>query len=100
MKFPQERIIEICNAVNGAVAADKIVTIDSPGIIHAIQIAGAFPNCGGLVFVKHMNWDDRDHVPILWFDDKYTIRAYLQSGASMEIIHKPNGVEEILLPGR
>ena len=89
-KMTPEKQIEICNAINAAIAIGKIVTVDLPDIAHVTQIAGAFPNCDDILLVMHLHWDSRESVPILRLGNKHTIRAYFPATTEMDVIHNPN----------
>ena len=89
-----EKQLEICNAVNTAVATGKIVTMNSLDYVHAIQIAGAFPNVDGVILVAHLDWSPNS-VPILWLNNKYIIRVYSTCGTDMDTIHTPQDVETL-----
>ena len=92
-KIPNELIapekqVELCNAINVAIAADKIVTIDVSE--SSVQIAGAFPNDIGVILVMSYNWH-QDCVPIMWFKADYqTILARTLHGTDIEVIHMRN----------
>jgi len=84
-----EKQLEICNAINAAVVAGKTVTADRTDTAHANQLAGAFPNCGEVCLILHLNWCYRDCVPMMRLDNKHAIRAYFPTDVVADIIYNP-----------
>jgi len=85
-----EKQLELCNAINAATATGKIVTIDIVAATRNIQIAGAFPNDIGVILVASLDWHYRDCVPILWFNNSWTILARFPASADAEVIYTPD----------
>jgi hypothetical protein len=85
-----EKQLEICNAINAAIAAGKIVTVEYPSVAHSTQIAGAAPNCSGVILVAHLDWNYRDFLPMTWFHDNYTVLARFPAKIDADVIYKPD----------
>lgn len=75
-----ERCLVICNAINAAVATERIVMANN------IQMAGAFLKCGKLYLVGHFCWDYKDNAPVYQFKD-HTIRTFHLAEMDVDIVH-------------
>ena len=67
----EEGVLEICNRINAAIDAEKIVMAND------LRIAGAFPNGRGIGAIPYGIWPRFDNfVPVVWIDPKHarTIR--------------------------
>ena len=84
-----ETMIEVCNAINTAVAMGKTVTVDYPGTAHTTQIAGAFPNSYGIGCILHLNWPsfEAGNLPTTWLRKGGIVRAYRPQETTVEILY-------------
>ena len=88
-KLAPEKVLELCNAINAAVHAGKIVTLDDSVV--TIQVGGAIPG-----FILNQNIHCIRNVPVV--DDTvhvintegYIIRAYRPTETTVEILHNPH----------
>ena len=74
--------IEICNAINTAVANNKTVMMGD------MQIAGAFPTFEGIWCVKHGSWDRNNQAQIFRLGEN-AIRSFVPTKGSTEVIYDP-----------
>jgi hypothetical protein len=92
-----EAVIEICNAVNSAVANGKTVTLDYPDML-SYQIVGAISIANGVSCILHYPWnwertkEGHDIAPVIRLLKGGIIRAYYPHETSVEILH--NGITE------
>ena len=94
--------LEICNAINAAVVADKTVTMDSVSKGDSILITGAFPGWYGVRVITARGWEidgitrhDKAPTQELGKDD-YVIRTYYPLDTKVDIIYKPDALQETI----
>ena len=91
-KLSPEKMLEICNGINAAVVAKKVVTLDLIDIAHTIQIAGAFPNVTGVYCILHNDWHGpyEYKVNFMMLQGSCVVRAYYPRERTVDIIYEPH----------
>ena len=87
-KFTKEQKIEICNAINTAVANEKLVMAGS------VPIAGAFPTIQGIYVIPYGRWDSPSKVQAFLLGEQRVwvftpSETDVQAETDVQVIYEP-----------
>jgi len=86
-ELSKKQQIEICNAINTAVANGKRVCVGKIGQYGSPRIMGAFPRYSTVCLVQHVD-SLTDVVSTLWLGD-IPVRSFIPTESDVEIIYEP-----------
>ena len=86
-ELSREQQIDICNAVNTAIANGKRVHVGTTGRYGASRVMGAFPRHNQVCLVNY-DGSSIDQVATLWLKGM-PIRSFIPVESDVEIIYEP-----------